>query len=289
MTGHGDASDQNERISVNAEVRSVNNRHLKVTVRCSDSDAALDSKIEKLVRDRIARGSVSVNVNIRSLENATKNRLNEAAIQQYWSQLKQLADSLDAPRPTDISTILSLPGVLSDDVQHGWSDADWPLIASVVDGALTRFEEFRDQEGAAMADELLSLGNAITRNLDLIAERAPNVVTDHRDRLLTRVNEMLEKASVKLNDNDLIREVSLFSDRCDITEEITRLRSHLQQYQTHLDNSGELGRSLDFLGQEMFREINTIGSKANDVEIAHRVVDVKASIEKMREIIQNIE
>ncbi len=289
MTGHGDASGQNERVSVTAEIRSVNNRHLKVSVRCQDAFLALESNIERLIRKNVARGTLTVSLRVRQLADQRAATIDQLAVQQYWTQLKDIAEELKTDPPKDLSPLLSLPGILKDNYDKSVDEGDWPLFEEVILAALKRFQDFRIQEGESMGDELNSLSSKIEENLDEIEKIAPQVIVDYRDRLKNRVNELLQSTSVKVDDNDLLRETSLFADRCDITEEVTRLRSHLQQYRTLLDGNEAAGRKLEFLGQEMFREVNTIGSKANHIEIAHRVVDMKAAIEKMREMIQNIE
>ncbi|QDT35573.1 YicC/YloC family endoribonuclease [Thalassoglobus polymorphus] len=289
MTGHGDASGQNERVSVTAEIRSVNNRHLKVSVRCQDAFLALESNIERLIRKNVARGTLTVSLRVRQLADQRAATIDQLAVQQYWTQLTDIAAELKTDPPKDLSPLLSLPGILKDNYEKSVDEGDWPLFEEVILAALKQFQDFRIQEGESMGDELNSLSSKIEENLDAIEKIAPQVIVDYRDRLKNRVNELLQSTSVKVDDNDLLRETSLFADRCDITEEVTRLRSHLQQYRSLLDGNEAAGRKLEFLGQEMFREVNTIGSKANHIEIAHRVVDMKAAIEKMREMIQNIE
>ncbi len=289
MTGHGDASGQNERVSLTAEIRSVNNRHLKVSVRCQDAFLALESNVERLIRQNVARGTLTVSLRVRQLADQRAATIDQLAVQQYWGQLLEIADELKTAPPSDLSSLLSLPGILKEDSGKSVDESDWPLFEEVILAALKQFQDFRIQEGESMSEELDSLSSEIENNLEAIEKIAPQVVIDYRDRLKNRVNELLESTSVKVDDNDLLRETSLFADRCDITEEVTRLRSHLQQYRTLLDGNEAAGRKLEFLGQEMFREVNTIGSKANHIGIAHRVVEMKASIEKMREMIQNIE
>jgi uncharacterized protein (TIGR00255 family) len=289
MTGHGDASGQNDRLSVTAEVRSVNNRHLKITVRCPDPFLALEANIDRLVRGMISRGTVTIHLRIRQLGDLSSFHLNPAVVRQYWRQARELAESLGTDPPRDFSALLLLPGIVDEGEARSVEESDWPLLEQVLAAAMKNLQEFRREEGDAMARELLSLCRTIEEDSRQVAARAPGVVTDYRDRLKSRISELLQETSVKVNDNDLIREVSLFADRCDVSEELTRLRSHLQQYRSLLVAEGSSGRKLEFLGQELFREINTIGSKANDVEIAHRVVEMKAAVEKMREIIQNVE
>lgn len=289
MTGHGEAAGQNERVGVTVEVRSVNNRHLKVSVRCPDAFLALESNIERVVREVVTRGTLNVLLNVRHLTEVSAHRLNEAVLGQYWHQLRAIAKELDAAVPTDLGGLLGLPGIVDEGNDRSLEESDWPLVETVLAEAMERLQEFRHAEGRVMAEELLSLADVIEENAAEIAKRAPIVVAEYRERLKIRVNEVLKENAVQVGDNDLIRETSLFADRCDITEELTRLRSHLQQYRSLVAADHSNGRKLEFLGQELFREVNTVGSKANDVEISHRVVEMKAAVEKMREIIQNIE
>lgn len=289
MTGHGDASGQNDRISVTAEIRSVNNRHLKVTLRCPEPFLALEANVDRLVRSMVSRGTLTIHLRIRHLGDLSSVALNTGAIGQYWNQIREISRNLGTNPPSDLGALLHLPGIVGDDESRVVEEADWPLLEKVLTDALTNLQEFRRKEGEFMANELRQLCTVIEENAEQIAQRAPTIITEYRDRLKQRVNDLLAMNSVQVSDNDLIREVSLFADRCDITEELTRLRSHLQQYRALLGSDGSNGRKLEFLGQELFREINTTGSKANNIEIAHRVVEMKAAIEKMREIILNVE
>lgn len=289
MTGHGDASGQNDRISVTAEIRSVNNRHLKVTLRCPEPFLALEANVDRLVRSMVSRGTLTIHLRIRHLGDLSSVALNTGAIGQYWNQIREISRNLGTHPPSDLGALLHLPGIVGDDESRVVEEADWPLLEQVLTDALTNLQEFRRKEGEFMANELRLLCTVIEENAEQIAQRAPTIITEYRDRLKQRVNDLLAMNGVQVSDNDLIREVSLFADRCDITEELTRLRSHLQQYRALLGSEGSNGRKLEFLGQELFREINTTGSKANNIEIAHRVVEMKAAIEKMREIILNVE
>lgn len=289
MTGHGDASGQNERLSVTAEVRSVNNRHLKITLRCPDPFLALEANVDRLVREMVSRGTFTIHLRIRHLEDQSVYRINAAVARQYWTQLTAISSDLGISPPIDLSQLLALPGIVGDEETRGVREEDWPLIEEVLRAAMKNLQDFRREEGGVMAAELRSLCLMIEENAEQIALQAPSIIADYRDRLKNRVNELLTAHSLSVSDNDVIREVSLFADRCDITEELMRLRSHLLQYRALLEGEGSNGRKLEFLGQELFREINTTGSKANNTEIAHRVVEMKAAIEKMREIILNVE
>lgn len=289
MTGFGEVRRQNERLAVTVEVKSVNNKHLKVSIRAPDAYLTLEHDLDKLVRSTISRGTVYVNLYVNRLDRSHEQGLDTALLRHYWYQLTDAAKDLNAPLPHDLAPLLALPGIVLESRHHLVDDADWPLIAEATEAALAALQDFRRHEGAATARELTQLCDALEAGLEHVIVRAPHVVSEFRAKVRERVQSLLADSGVTVQDADLLREVSLFADRCDITEEITRLRCHIGQFRTQLAAEQSPGRKLDFLCQEMFREINTIGSKGNDVQIAHVVVDLKTHVERMREIVQNVE
>ncbi|MGE3314892.1 MAG: YicC family protein, partial [Planctomycetaceae bacterium] len=215
--------------------------------------------------------------------------LRDDVLSGYWQQISGLAKKLQAPEPK-LSDHIELPGVIAEgEESKGDSEADWPQIEDALRKALDRFQEFRKAEGLQMEQELRANCKVIETRLTEISALAPGVAREYRDKLHQRLKEMLSGSDVTISESDLIREVSIYADRCDINEEVTRLRSHIEQFEAFVLQKESTGRKLEFLGQEMFREVNTIGSKANNIAIAHSVVEMKASIEKMREILQNVE
>jgi uncharacterized protein (TIGR00255 family) len=271
------------------ELRSVNNRHLKVSVRGPDAYLALEHDIEKLVRGRVARGTVSVQMRVDRHDAHSAYTIDHAVLQEYWAHVRKVADEMHLPPPSDLSALLPLPGVIVESNAALLDQSEWPVVQDVLNAALDRLNEFRVREGASMAAELSQLCGQIESAAEQITARAPQVVDEYRRRLHERVSEWLREAGAALTPADLIREVGLFADRSDINEELTRLKCHLEQFRTLIDGPESAGRTMEFLCQELNREINTIGSKANDVEIARRVVDVKGAIERIREIVQNVE
>lgn len=289
MTGFGDVRRQDGRRSITVEARTVNNRFLKCSIRLPDVYTAFEADIEKLVRATISRGTVNVTVRLERLSGAGRYWLDHETLAAFANQAKESANQLGLTL-NSLDGLLALPVVVAERPEAGMEpEADWSLVEAAVTEALHILNSFRRSEGAAMADELRANLNLIEAEVDAVAEQAPTVVREFRDRLRERVAELIKDADATLNDSDLIREVSLYADRVDINEEITRLRSHLGQFRAFLDDKQSQGRKLDFLTQELFREVNTIGSKANNVAIAHRVVEMKAAVEKIREILQNIE
>ena len=290
MTGFGDARYQDDSLSVSAEVRTVNNRYFKIAIKCAESYAPFEGEIEKSVRECISRGTVNVSIRVDRLRTDDDYLLNGPALRSYWTQLQAAAREMQAAPPTDISAVLTLPGVAVDPSRRSAdAQSDWIVIQRVLRQAVEKLQGFRAEEGRSMERDLLVNGNLIIERLNDVAVLAPQVIGDFRDKLLERVRQLLRETDVQVHADHLIREVSIFSERSDINEEITRLRCHLEQFQTFLKAPESAGRKLDFLTQEMFREVNTIGSKANNVTIAHHVVEMKAAVEKIREVLQNVE
>lgn len=286
MTGFGEARLQDERWTVSVEVRTVNNRHLKLTSKISEPFTALEPDLERLVRETVRRGSVQVVLRVERPRRPEDYRLNLVALQSYRDQL----NSLQGTASVDLGALLVLPGVVEErkpaaDDPH----ESWPALAGVVSDALIRLQTARAEEGRAMADELLVLGKAVAIQLGRIADRGPELIAAYHKRVAERVQSLVQDQGVTIEPNDLIREVAIFSERADISEEIVRLRAHLAQYVDVIHEPESAGRKLEFVVQEMGRETNTIGSKANDVEISRCVVEIKGSLEKIRELIQNIE
>ena len=261
---------------------------LQVNAKISDSHAMVEPALEQLVREKVRRGTVQLSLRVERPHRPEDYRLNLTALASYRDQLKSLRGFDD--RTLDISSLLALPGVVEDVVPaQAVSTEDWPEIARVVGDALAKLEASRAAEGKAMADELRASGHAILDQLSSIAERGPLVVSSAQARLCERVGALLKDSGVTVEPRDVVRETAILADRCDITEEIVRLRAHLSQFHEIIDEPESAGRKLEFVAQEIGREINTIGSKASDVQISRSVVEVKALLEKIRELVQNVE
>lgn len=284
MTGHGSAHRHAEGVAVAVELRTVNNRYFKLSLRSSDGYAALEPLIEELVRKSIKRGTVQIDLRVDRELSADDVSLNLAVLRGYHDKLHQFTG-----KSLPWESLLSLPGVVLERATNESAEDRWPLIAPVLEEALARHTQMRRKEGEAMGHDLQANCEEVAEVLQAIAERAPAVVAAYRTRLTDKINGLLGELGVQTGPADVIREVGLFSERCDISEEIVRLRSHLQQFAATLEEKESNGRKLDFVVQEMFRETNTIGSKANDAEIARHVVQIKTAIERIREMIQNVE
>lgn len=290
MTGFGEARTQNDGLAVAVEVRTINNRFFKLTVRASEGYASLDAQVEAVVRESIHRGTVQVNIGVDRRRSPDDFKINVPVLDGYRTQLAELARQWQCSAAPSLDALLPLPGVIDDSSGPAIdAAADWPIIEATLKTALQNLSRMRNDEGRAMAADLVQNCRSIVASLEQIERRAPAVVEDYRARLLDRLKRTLGELGVHLDPGDVIREVGLFTDRSDISEEIVRLRSHLDQFQDTLELPESAGRKLDFLTQEMFRETNTIGSKANDVEIARHVIEIKTAVERIREMIQNIE
>ncbi len=292
MTGFGNAVRQSESAYVSIELKAVNNRYLKVSMRLPDVVARFESDIEKLVRENIARGAIQLSFRVRLTSQSSGYSIDRMVLDTYLQQLAEVTKELPAEKvsPVALSELLQLPGVVSEsELSVETVESVWPTLEAALRETLDHFHDFRRTEGASMLQDLKLQCDSIEQQVDEVEKHAPVVVSEYREKLLERVRKAIQDTDVPLEDKDVIREVAMFADRCDINEEITRLRSHIQQFHRFLDDKKSMGRKLEFLGQEMFREINTIGSKANNVTIAHNVVEMKAAIERIREILQNVE
>jgi uncharacterized protein (TIGR00255 family) len=290
MTGFGDARGQAAGLSVHVEVRTINNRHFKLGYRSSDGYASLEPEVENVVRQAMRRGTVQVNLRVDRQASAENYRINAAVVENYRAQLAAISGTGKSSEKVSLDTLLQLPGAIDEGYRTNIEpQEDWPAIKPVLEEALAAVNKMRLDEGQALFKDLTENGQLVETFLAKVAERAPAVADSYRDRLAQRVNKALAELSVTLDPVDLLREVSLFIDRSDISEEAVRLRSHLQQFSEALQLEESAGRKLEFIVQEMGREVNTIGSKANDAEISRYVVEIKSALERIREQIQNVE
>ncbi|MFL5331392.1 MAG: YicC/YloC family endoribonuclease [Gemmataceae bacterium] len=295
MTGYGEARGQTESLSFTIEVRSVNNRHLKLTLRAPEPYNMLESEFERVIRKFVRRGTVLIQLRIERMSRASDFRINDVALRSYVQQVHEAIADLDPHiRPSAgelLGQVLALPGVTIDSGSASAHVADeWPVLEQGLGEALARLQRMREEEGLHMVRELKAQREQIIGFLGEVRKLEPGVVQAYRDRLRERVATLLEGTKAELSDDDLIREVTVYAERSDIAEEVVRLDSHLQQFAEILDGKDESpGRKLEFVVQEMGRETNTMGSKAGDVAISRLVVEIKSVLEKIREMIQNIE
>ncbi len=289
MTGCGEGFADSQGVVCRVEIRSVNHRHFKCAIRTREGFHLLEPRLEAALRERIRRGSLQVSLEVTGTAVPSGRRLDREQLAAYLDDWESFCDARGLPTPQAIDPLLSLPGVLQDSPPDTVAvEASWPVIETATAAALDQLDAMRRAEGDALVADLEQACEEIDRLVAVIRQRVPEVVTEHRQRLLERVAKVLESHQASLSENDLIREVALLADRSDISEELVRLESHIEQFRSLLADTAP-GRSLDFLAQELGREANTIGSKSVDVTIAHAVVDLKSQIERIREQAANIE
>lgn len=293
MTGQGHATEQGELGTVLVELRTVNSRGFKCIPRISDLLSSLESKVEALVRSRIHRGTVHVSVTLRRAPGEELPNINSFALQSYLRELRQFRDNEGVEGEIDLSLLLTLPGVLTSNRESRRDDQElWGFVEATIIKAIDNLDQMRAIEGHRMAETLADECRQVVERLAQIEKLAPRVVDGYRGRLQGKIERVLQEHGLEVPAIDLLREVQLYADRVDISEEIMRLGSHLAMFSSVLgggDQPEPTGRKLDFILQEMFRETNTIGSKASDADISAYVVEIKCAIERMRELVQNLE
>ena len=290
MTGFGRSEYSDGKRNIICEIRSVNHRYSDITVKMPRRYSFAEDRIKQAVKEKLVRGKVDVSINV---ENVTESdvviKLNQLAAKQYYDNLSELKEQFGLTGDIDLSLMAGMPDVLKavPDVED--EEEITKAILIPVAEASANLEKMRSVEGQRLADDLISKGETIKGILDKIEVRSPLVVKDYMEKLRARITELLDGA-VEIPEERILTEAAIFADKCAIDEEITRLNSHLVQLKTILTGSeSTVGKKLDFLVQEMNREANTIGSKANDLEITNNMLNIKAEIEKIREQVQNIE
>jgi uncharacterized protein (TIGR00255 family) len=284
MTGYGSGSGGGYTV----EIRSVNHKFLDVSVKMPRAIAALESNIKKAVSDRCSRGRFDVYVNLEA-EGRPKRRfsLDSQAAGQYVGLLTELKERFGLAGDIDLRLVSAFKDLIVEEEETPDMDEVWAALQPVLDGCLASLAGMRDREGAVLAGDISARAGVISGKLGAVEARAPQAVSEHAVKLKERIAKLAE--GVTLDDDRLQQEIALLADRGDVTEEIVRGRSHLELLNRLLGSDEPAGRKMDFLIQELNREVNTIGSKASDTEIAHLVVDMKAELEKIREQVQNIE
>jgi len=288
MTGFGRGEIKNSGYHFSIEMKSVNSRFLEVVIKMPRVFNMYEDSIRKIIQEKVQRGRIEVYVNLKETEEKKRMvKVDKELTLSYDNSLKELAKLLDMPYSTDIYQIVSFPEVLS--VEDVETDAGtlWPFLEGAVQNALIPLMQMRLHEGERLIDDLhtrLGILRELTRE---VGERAPLVVVEYQEKLSERLSSLIRDSAI--DESRLAMEVALFADRASIDEELVRLESHFEQFAKILSSWEPVGRKLEFLLQEMNREINTIGSKANDLVITRKVVEGKSELEKIREQIQNIE
>ena len=288
MTGFGRAVGEINGYVISVEIKSVNHRYFEYSSRIPRQYGFIDDKLKSLVNSKVSRGKVDCFVSIEALNTeAADVVVNNTLASAYVNALKEIADKYNLNDDISATSIARFQDVLvvkksEDDEGQLWAD-----VKSVCLSAIDKFNQMRLTEGEKLYNDIKSRAETILDVVSFIEERSPQTVKEYNDKLVQRVHDII--GDVSLDEARIIQEVAIYADKVAVAEETVRLRSHIDQLNQFLESSEPIGRKMDFLIQEINRETNTIGSKANDVDIARKVVDIKAEIEKIREQVQNIE
>ena len=288
MTGYGRGETDHGGAKFSVELNSVNRKQSDIVVNLPRDLIELEPRIRQAINENISRGRTNVVVTFHDSQNgARKLALDTALARSYHEAMRALQQELDAPGEITIGAILQAPGVMRFPEHTVSAQEVWPAIERALHTALADLIKMREREGRHLAKDLIHRLKAMRKQLKEIRALHPEVVKRYRAALLERI----QKAGLPIapDDERLMKEISFFADRADISEELTRLESHLAQFAHHLRKNEPVGRTLEFIIQEIFRELNTLGAKANDAAISQRVVASKAELEKIREQVQNLE
>jgi len=289
MTGYGSAERTTDRVRISVEIRTVNNRSLKINPRTPEGFGTIEVEIERLLRERIGRGTVNVTLTVEPHGASARAPINRDVLSAYWNDLADLRKKV-GEEAVSLDALLALPGVVSSETVLLSEIQDLPAqIQKAVGEALGRLDAMRETEGKVIRKDITAILDEMERHVAAIRHRTPTVVQEYQQRLKDRIADLLRGTEVPLDDQTLAREVAIFAERSDVNEELTRLASHAEQFRELLSTRGPVGRQLEFLTQEMYREANTIGAKANDAQISRDVVEIKVGVDRLREHSQNIE
>jgi len=288
MTGYGRAESSKGALEFSVEIRSGNNRFREIILRLPQSLQPSEDRIRSIVSSRIRRGRIEVSIQIKDNGDKGLNlELNRPLVRAYATIFNELNEELGCKQPIDLSFFSQLKDTII--VKQDSVDLEriWPDLKDVLDKALLSLETMRMDEGKALEEDFLLRLNRIKGDIEEIRNRAKVTVEEYRDKLIQKINKLIE--GIDIAEDRLMQEVALMADRSDITEELIRVESHLDQFRSYMNQDDVIGRRLDFLLQEINREVNTMASKAADSFVSQLVVDIKAELERLREQIQNVE
>ena len=289
MTGYGRAEVVGEKIVVSVEARSLNHRHLDVALKLPRSLTGLELEARRLIQGQIQRGRLDVSVSVKPLaEGGSALKLDAALARHYVEQVRLLSDTLGLRGAPSVEWLLERPGVVTlGEAETVVPEAGWPVLAEALARAMEELVARREAEGEALGKELLALHEALSTEVDKMAQRVPAALAQRAARVRERIKALLGEHP--LDEGRLVMEAAVWAEKTDISEELARLKVHLTQFAGFLKEGGAVGRTLDFLVQELNREVNTVASKANDLELSQLALASKGQVEKIREQVQNVE
>lgn len=288
MTGFGRGEGEFDGRMYIVELRCVNNRFFDLKMKLPRGYAALEERVRKLVSSRHLRGRVELQLIIKGERSGIRDiRFNKEVAKGYEQALRQLCSHFQIEFSPSVSLLTALPDIITQEEREEDHEIFWKQVAPIVEMALDACDEMRRHEGEILAEDLTARLRLFSETIAGIKEQVPTLVAQRQQAMLERVEKLLD--NIPLDFDRLTQEVAILADKTDVTEEIVRLRSHIEQFSQFLDEDGAVGRRLDFLIQEFLREVNTLASKINDASIMHQTVMLKSELEKMREQVQNIE
>ena len=291
MTGFGTAAREEAGRHLAVEIRAVNSRYFKMQVRVPDEIQGIEAEMESVINRRLSRGSISVTARVTDQSAAAAATINIAAIEHYLRQLQAVRGLDHSAARIDLTAMLALPGVMIDDAADSIRSAVREPIMDLLGESIDRLIAMRTREGASLLKDLHHHCDQIAAHLAVVVEHVPQLIVLYQNKLRARMEALLAPSNASVREEDLLREVAVFAEKSDIAEEVARLGGHLAQFREMIDaeESDPIGRTLDFIAQEMLREANTIGSKCLDVEVSRRIVEIKGSIDRIKEQVQNVE
>ena len=290
MTGYGEAQGEAEGVSYAVEIKTVNNRYFKTIIKLPELASFLEEDIDKLLRKNILRGTTNYVLRLKDASASTLFDIDETALQAVVEKLSRAGLSSGINGAIDIGNLLNLPGIIQTALpDEKRAEQIRKLALQISQEALDKLKRMRATEGGYLEADIKKCCKTIEEDLEQIRSRSDIVIQEYAEKLKKRVNELLALAEIKIDEGILAREVAIFADRSDISEEIARLDSHLQQFDQCCQGNEQAGRRLDFISQEMLREANTIASKASDTDTTRYVVNIKCQIDRIKEQVQNIE
>ena len=288
MTGYGRALEVIDSMSITAEIKSVNHRYFEFSSRTPRTYGFLDEKLKSYVQSKVSRGKIECYIFIESLEAEDCTvEINHSLASGYIKALSELSERYGLENDTTVTSVAKYHDIFSIHKEEADEERIWQAVKTVLDKAIVSFVSMREAEGEKLKNDILSRCDTILEKVAFIEERSPETVKENNEKLLERMKNVL--GDVHVDEQRLLTEAAIYADKIAVAEETVRLRSHISQMHEFMKSEAAIGKKMDFLIQEFNREANTIGSKAQDVEIAKRVIDIKSDIEKIREQVQNIE
>jgi len=290
MTGYGEAEGEANSVCYAVEIKTLNNRYLRTIIKLPDAVAFLEEEVDKLLRKSMSRGTVNYVLRFKNMSSNVLFDIDEPALQAIVEKLGRIKSSVDINATIDVGSLLGLPGIIRPTLpDKKVAGQIRKKVLEITQEAIEKLKQMRTAEGAALEADLKKHCKAIKQDIERIRARSTTVLKGYTKKLKRRVNELLVDVKLGCDEETIAREIAIFADRSDVSEEIARLDSHLQQLLSVCQAKGQAGRRLEFIGQEMLREANTIASKSTDTEITRLVVDMKCRIDRIKEQVQNVE